>query len=30
MGDAEGKDRQDDPEPPQYVEKILLDAMPES
>jgi beta-lactamase superfamily II metal-dependent hydrolase len=29
MGDAEGKDREDDPEPPQYVEKILLDTMPE-
>lgn len=25
MGDAEGKDRNDDPDPPQYVEKILLD-----
>jgi competence protein ComEC len=29
MGDAEGKDREDDPHPPQYVEKILLDTVPE-
>jgi competence protein ComEC len=29
MGDAEGKDRDDDPDPPQYVEKILLDTVPQ-
>jgi competence protein ComEC len=26
MGDAEGKDRNDSPTPPQYVEKVLIDA----
>ena len=29
MGDAEGKDRDDDPDPPQYVEKILIDTIPD-
>lgn len=29
MGDAEGKDRDDDPDPSQYVEKILVDTIPD-
>ena len=29
MGDAEGKDRDDPPNPPQYVEEILLDTVPD-
>lgn len=28
MGDAEGKDRDDSPDPPQYVEKFLLEHIP--
>ncbi len=29
MGDAEGKDRDDDPDEAQYVEKILIDGVPD-
>jgi competence protein ComEC len=29
MGDAEGKDRDDPPHPPQYVERVLLETVPD-
>jgi len=29
MGDAEGKDRDDQPEPAKYVERILINNNPE-